>query len=115
MEAIAGPDNNRGFGPLMPPSPPNHFRRGGWEFFAASGGLESSAREDGALPFSSARGLSTLEGFDPWDRLCVNRLLLVRGLQASGKTMFGVATVLQRLRAEPPQGVGKDDSRDGER
>ncbi len=49
LEATAGPDNNRGFGPLMSPSAPNHFRSRAWRFF---GGVErrprSSAGEDGA-------------------------------------------------------------------
>ena len=50
-----------------------------------------SPLEDGALPFFSARGLQTLEGFNPWDRLFINRLMLVNGLQGSGKTMFGIS------------------------
>lgn len=56
-----------------------------------------SPLEDGALPFFSARGLQTLEGFNPWDRLFINRLMLVNGLQGSGKTMFGICTAARLL------------------
>lgn len=62
--------------------------------FGASCG---SPLEEGALPAFSARGLATLEGFNPWDRLFINRLMLVNGLQGSGKTMFGITTAARLL------------------
>lgn len=62
--------------------------------FGASCG---SPLEEGALPMFSARGVSTLEGLNPWDRLFINRLMIVNGLQGSGKTMFGISTAARLL------------------
>ena len=54
------------------------------------GGSCGSPLLDGALPLFMAKELGTLEGFNPWDRRFINRLMLVNGLQGSGKTMLGI-------------------------
>jgi hypothetical protein len=54
------------------------------------GGSCGSPLPHGALPLFMAKELGTLEGFNPWDRRFINRLMLVNGLQGSGKTMLGI-------------------------
>jgi hypothetical protein len=55
------------------------------------GGSCGSPLSQGALPLFMAKELGTLEGLNPWDRRFINRLMLVNGLQGSGKTMLGIS------------------------
>ncbi|MGI8731492.1 MAG: VirB4 family type IV secretion system protein, partial [Solirubrobacteraceae bacterium] len=44
------------------------------------------------LPTFFARGVRTLESLNPWDPQFLNHLMVVNGLQGSGKTVFGIVT-----------------------
>ena len=61
------------------------------------GGSCGSPLPDGALPLFMAKELGTLEGFNPWDPRFINRLMVVNGLQGSGKTMLGITVASMLL------------------
>jgi hypothetical protein len=53
------------------------------------------------IPFFFAEGVRTLENLDPWDDLITNSLMLINGLQGSGKTMTAITMAARLL----PYGV----------
>lgn len=55
-----------------------------------------SCGSPGGFPFAFAAGVRSIENLDPWDRMITNSLMLVNGLQGTGKTVIGI-TVAARL------------------
>jgi hypothetical protein len=53
------------------------------------------------VPFFFAEGVRTLENLDPWDDAITNSLMLINGLQGSGKTMAAIMMAARLL----PYGV----------
>ena len=49
------------------------------------------------IPFFLAEGVRTLEHFNPWDRAFLNGLMVINGVQGSGKTMAGILTAARLL------------------
>ena len=49
------------------------------------------------IPFFLAEGVRTLEYFNPWDRAFLNGLMVINGVQGSGKTMAGILTAARLL------------------
>ncbi len=49
------------------------------------------------IPFFLAEGVRTLEHLNPWDRSFLNGLMVINGVQGSGKTMAGIITAARLL------------------